>query len=109
VFEPCPNGRIDGDATMATLPLLAVSMETAWQQQGLCRAADGSVFFPPSHFEHKPEREAREARAKAICAGCPVRLPCLEWALATREPHGVWGGRSEIERKQILLGKRPAV
>jgi WhiB family transcriptional regulator, redox-sensing transcriptional regulator len=94
---------------MATLPLLAVSMETEWQRHGLCRAADGSVFFPPMHFEHKPEREAREARAKAICVGCPVRVQCLEWALATREPHGVWGGRSELERKQILLGKRPAV
>jgi WhiB family transcriptional regulator, redox-sensing transcriptional regulator len=93
---------------MATLPLLSAGMETDWQQHGLCRASDGPVFFPPAHFEHKPEREAREAKAKAVCAGCPVRLQCLEWALATREPYGVWGGCSEGERKQILLGKRQA-
>ena len=79
---------------------------TEWQRQGLCRAGDSSVFFPPAHFERKPEREAREARAKTICARCPVREECLSWALAIREPHGVWGGHSESERRQLLMGKR---
>ncbi len=32
------------------------------------------------------------ARAKAICAECPVRQTCFEGALARREPYGVWGG-----------------
>lgn len=90
---------------MATLPLLASAPATDWQALGLCRAVDSSIFFPPSHFEHKPEREAREKRAKAICNECPVRSECLEWALSTREPHGVWGGFAEGERKQMLLGK----
>ena len=48
------------------------------------------------------------AIVKAICMRCPVRLECLDWALETREPFGVWGGYSESERKQILLGKRKA-
>ncbi len=90
---------------MATLPLLSVAPETSWQHRGRCREVDVDVFFPPSHFEHKPEREAREARAKAVCAQCPVKVECLDWALAVREPHGVWGGCSESERKQILNGK----
>jgi len=60
------------------------------------------VFFPPAHFERKDEKEAREARAKAICGSCPVRRPCLDYALRIREPHGIWGGLSEAERKQIL-------
>jgi WhiB family redox-sensing transcriptional regulator len=93
---------------MAPLPQLSAALSTEWQQHGLCRATDSAVFFPPAHFEHKPEREAREAKAKAICMRCPVRVECLEWALAVREPHGVWGGHSESERKQILLGKRKA-
>jgi WhiB family transcriptional regulator, redox-sensing transcriptional regulator len=93
---------------MAMLPQLSAQRSTDWQQHGLCRAEDSSVFFAPAHFEHKPEREAREAKAKAICARCPVRLECLDWALETREPFGVWGGYSESERKQILLGKRKA-
>ncbi|MGH8898546.1 MAG: WhiB family transcriptional regulator [Egibacteraceae bacterium] len=93
---------------MATLPLLARAPSTDWQEHGLCRARDASVFFPPAHFEHKPERVAREAKAKAICARCPVRTECLDWALATKEPHGVWGGYSESERRQIRIGKRRA-
>jgi WhiB family redox-sensing transcriptional regulator len=93
---------------MATLPLLAAAPSTDWQELGLCRVTDATVFFPPAHFEHKPERIAREAKAKAICARCPVRITCLDWAITTREPHGVWGGYSESERKQILMGKRKA-
>lgn len=93
---------------MAPQPDLSAILTRDWQHQGLCRAEDGAVFFPPSHFEHKPDREAREAKAKAICAQCEVRGECLEWALAIREPYGVWGGYSETERKQILAGKRRA-
>ena len=61
-----------------------------------------AVFFPPSHFERKDEREEREAEAKAICTTCAVRKPCLEYALRIREPHGIWGGLNEQERKQLL-------
>jgi WhiB family transcriptional regulator, redox-sensing transcriptional regulator len=93
---------------MSSLLDLTDAPPREWQQHGLCRAHDGRVFFPPTHFEPKPEREAREAKAKAICAKCPVRQPCLEWALNTQEPYGVWGGYSELERKQILARKRQA-
>jgi WhiB family transcriptional regulator, redox-sensing transcriptional regulator len=90
------------------LDLLSEAPATSWQQRGLCRETDATVFFPPSNFEHKAEREAREEKAKAICLRCPVRPQCLDWALATREPFGVWGGYSELERKQILMGKLKA-
>ena len=93
---------------MTSLPQLTAASGTEWQEHGLCRAEDSAVFFPPAQPETKPEREAREARARAICRRCPVRMPCLEWALAVREPHGVWGGRSEAERRRILAGKRVA-
>ncbi len=59
------------------------------------------VFFPPSQFERKDEKEEREARAKAICATCSVRKPCLDYAIEIREPHGIWGGQNEVERKQL--------
>ncbi|MBI2708216.1 MAG: WhiB family transcriptional regulator [Actinobacteria bacterium] len=45
------------------------------------------------------------ARAKAICALCPVIAPCLEGALARREPWGVWGGQLFLNGK-ILASKR---
>lgn len=77
-------------------------MDDLWQAKAACRGPQSSVFFPPAHFERKDEKEAREARAKAICGSCPVRRPCLDYALRIREPHGIWGGLSEAERKQIL-------
>jgi WhiB family redox-sensing transcriptional regulator len=33
---------------------------------------------------------------------CAVREPCLEYALAIKEPHGIWGGLNELERRQLI-------
>jgi WhiB family redox-sensing transcriptional regulator len=46
------------------------------------------------------------ARAKAVCAECPVREACFEGALARGEPYGVWGGRLFFKGK-VLAFKRP--
>ena len=75
--------------------------EELWQAKAACRGPQTSLFFPPSHFERKDDKETREARAKAICATCPVKRPCLEYALRIREPHGIWGGLNEIERRSL--------
>ena len=60
------------------------------------------MFFPPNRPELKDERLIRERKAKAICAVCPVRVECLNYAIRIREPHGVWGGLNEIERRAML-------
>lgn len=73
-----------------------------WQFDAACRGEDTALFFAPSYFEKPDEKRAREARAKAICDRCPVREPCLDYALRIREPHGVWGGLNEQERRQVL-------
>jgi WhiB family transcriptional regulator, redox-sensing transcriptional regulator len=77
-------------------------VEELWQHRAACKGPQSAVFFPPSQPERKEEREAREARAKEICAMCPVRRPCLDYAVAIREPHGIWGGLNELERKQLI-------
>ncbi len=74
----------------------------SWQLKAACRGPQASVFFPPSHVERKDEKLTRESRAKAICAECRVRGECLDYAIKIREPHGIWGGLNELERKQIL-------
>ena len=73
-----------------------------WQVKAACRGPQAAVFFPPTHPERKDERAEREDRAKQICSTCPVRKPCPEYALQIREPHGIWGGRNEVERKALL-------
>ena len=82
--------------------MIAQRTEEAWQVKAACRGPQAAVFFPPSHFERKDEKNEREERAKAICFTCPVRVPCLNYALKIREPHGIWGGQNEVERKQLL-------
>lgn len=51
-----------------------------------------------------PERGGDGVKAKAICAGCPVRAECLDYALADVELRGTWGGTSPGERKALRRG-----
>jgi WhiB family redox-sensing transcriptional regulator len=41
------------------------------------------------------------AEATAVCAGCPVRLECLQFALESNQEFGVWGGYAEDERRDL--------
>ena len=75
-------------------------LELDWQSKAGCRGSDANLFFSPTHLETKEERQARETAAKAICSSCAVRRPCLDFALMTREPHGIWGGLNELERRR---------
>ena len=80
----------------------ALRTDDAWQVKAACRGPQAAVFFPPTSFERKDEKLDRERRAKAICATCAVRRPCLDYAVRIREPHGIWGGLSEGERKRLF-------
>jgi WhiB family redox-sensing transcriptional regulator len=73
---------------------------TAWRKRAACRGLDAEIFFPAI------DDEAGAAEAKAICAACPVRQPCLEHALAAREREGIWGGMTERERRRIIRQRR---
>lgn len=64
-----------------------------WQYDGLCREADPEIFFP--------EQGVRPYDALALCDGCPVREPCLEYAVADPEIAGIWGGTTERERRTM--------
>ena len=72
-----------------------------WQAGAACRGHSAVIFFAPAHFERKEARALRERQAKAVCASCPVRKECLSFALRIREPHGIWGGLNEMERRAI--------
>jgi WhiB family transcriptional regulator, redox-sensing transcriptional regulator len=76
-----------------------LSTRLGWTARAACRnlADFDSVFFG-FDGEHDDTRNARETEAKAVCAGCPVRLRCALWALRTGTPYGVFGGLGEQER-----------
>jgi WhiB family redox-sensing transcriptional regulator len=74
----------------------------SWRLRAACRDVDSAVFFSPDG-ERGPKRAAREARAKAICAGCPVIRQCATHAIWYGERYGVWGGLSERERLVFRL------
>ena len=56
-----------------------------------CRGADPGLFFP-AEDETAAARYGRQAKAMAVCAGCPVRARCDQAAADRREPWGIWGG-----------------
>lgn len=80
----------------------AQRIEDTWQVKASCRGPQAAVFFPPPQFERKEEKLDRETRAKAICQDCSVKSECLDYAIAIKEPHGIWGGLNEVERKNLL-------
>ncbi|MFD0256808.1 WhiB family transcriptional regulator [Kitasatospora indigofera] len=69
----------------------------AWQGSAACRGMDSSVFFAPPD-ERSEARQGRVEAARRVCARCPVRDACADFALRTQETHGVWGGLTERER-----------
>jgi len=69
-----------------------------WMQKGSCAHQPPGTFFPSDGVGVEV--------ARRICATCPVKEPCLEYALAHRIEHGVWGGCSERERRRILRRRR---
>jgi WhiB family redox-sensing transcriptional regulator len=73
-------------------------MNQSWRQQSACRGLDPEIFYPVTDEEAEV--------AKAVCAGCAVRQPCLEYALTFREREGVWGGCTEKERRRIIRQRR---
>ncbi|MFP5319861.1 MAG: WhiB family transcriptional regulator [Acidimicrobiia bacterium] len=74
--------------------------DIAWRADAACRGLDTEVFFPLTDEE--------AAEAKAVCATCPVRELCLEYAMVTRQDDGVWGGLTETERRRLRRRRREA-
>jgi WhiB family redox-sensing transcriptional regulator len=70
-----------------------------WQRGAACRGMDTNLFFPAAG-ERGQDREAREQAARRVCARCPVRRPCAQFALRAHEQYGVWGGLTEEDRRK---------
>lgn len=78
------------------------TIDRQWMEYAACSREGVSVntFYPGRGYT------SEAARAKAVCASCPVRETCLEHAIANHEDEGVWGGKTVKERKQIVRERR---
>ncbi|MCU4185132.1 WhiB family transcriptional regulator [Acidiferrimicrobium sp. IK] len=94
----------DLDATQRSFGQLRVlrsglfDRSRSWTESAVCRHVDTELFFPVGSNKAATDQANT---AKAICAACPVRAACLEYALATNQTDGIWGGLDEAERLAI--------
>ena len=85
--------------------MTATGSAANWRSAGACLSADPDLFFPIS----SAGPGARQiAQAKVICAGCPVRRECLDFALAHDQVYGIWGGTTPDDRQRARRRKRRA-
>jgi WhiB family redox-sensing transcriptional regulator len=70
-----------------------VPLSGGWRYRAACRGIELEVFFPG-------RGESAEA-ARQVCARCPVRQPCLDYALSHGIVHGIWGGLTERNRRSL--------
>lgn len=78
--------------------VLPSAEDLGWHLQAICREVGGDTWFPDAGGSTR--------EAKRICADCPVRLQCLNYALKRNEPFGIWGGLSERERRKVRRGEK---
>lgn len=69
-----------------------------WRDNALCRDTDPELFFPVGTTG---QALVQIDYAKQVCGSCPVTNECLDFALATNQDSGIWGGLSEEERRVI--------
>lgn len=77
----------------AALPMADVPFPAEWTARGACQFVPTEVFFPSRGQAVEP--------AKEVCGVCPVLAECREYALEIADLKGVWGGLTEVERKQL--------
>jgi WhiB family redox-sensing transcriptional regulator len=69
-----------------------------WRDEAACLKENPELFFP---IGTTGPAVGQVERAKRVCAGCPVRQDCLQWALSAGVDHGVWGGLDDLERRAL--------
>lgn len=78
--------------------------DRAWMDDGACYGKGTDRWYP--------ERRSPDPDVVATCRTCPVAGPCLDYAIATRQRYGVWGGLTTVERGRLIRSRRrvePAV
>lgn len=95
VGSPPPAKKVDDRLAGALRKYLSFDDEP-WRAQGKCveLGTPVDVFFPGKGDSQK--------EAKAICARCPVRVQCDDYANRTNSTYGIWGGKIRHRHKKEL-------
>lgn len=72
-----------------------------WASDAACLNQDTEKFYALGGVTGWHESNPQKMEALAVCARCPVREDCLEWAIEQREDYGIWGGLDEVERRKM--------
>ncbi len=75
--------------------------DLSWKARANCMGVDPDLFYP--------ERGESTREAKAVCGGCVVREACLDYAVVHAEKFGIWGGKSERERRTLRRARAAAL
>jgi len=71
---------------------------SGWRQRAACRGLNTELFFPVGASGGALDQIEL---AQAVCARCPVVKDCLSWALDTGQTNGIWGGKTEEQRRAL--------
>lgn len=98
--EPCKqahtadnNRRRLGVYIADRRPALTLTPE-AWHDRAACKGMDPDLFVPQ-------REDTMPKECATVCAACEVRKACLDYAMRTREPFGIYGGTTPAQRRSI--------
>ena len=82
---------------------LTTTTEWDWRDYTACQYIEGgtSIFFEDDNDDTPKYYYPHEDKAKAICAVCPVKDDCLDWAMEVWEEWGIFGGLTFPERRKL--------
>lgn len=93
-----------------------------WRAKAKCRGTDTNIFFPTraengsavtsdgkripySKRRHRLRESDNQSSllssARILCVQCPVRKECLSYAMVNHIKHGIYGGKTPHDRRDI--------
>ena len=79
---------------------LGLNENPEWMKSARCRETDPEIFYP-----ERGSGATVATQAYRICAGCEVRVQCLQYAVDNKEVFGIWGGLNEKARRKLKRKK----
>lgn len=92
------SGTRAANPLSADLPPFRLNPDLACREPGI----NPEIFFPVTSDKTRMAKARAVSKAKRVCRRCPLTDRCLAWALETRQRHGIWGGKTAGERREIL-------